>query len=95
MVKERGFQIDQERRNSNPQKSLYYADFFSIQKIEYLKISPPRGLANATPSCRNVTFLFNDVSDSCFNGEGEEISHLKYKAVFGGYLRAKKAHTNF
>ena len=47
MVKERGFQIDQERRNSNPQKSLYYADFFSIQKIEYLKISPPRGLANA------------------------------------------------
>ena len=48
-----------------------------------------------TPSCRNVTFLFNDVSDSCFNGEGEEISHLKYKAVFGGYLRAKKAHTNF
>ena len=47
MVKERGFQIDQERRNSNPQKSIYYADFFSIQKIEYLKISPPRGLANA------------------------------------------------
>ena len=61
MVKERGFQIDQERRNSNPQKSIYYADFFSIQKIEYLKISPPRGLANAYAVLEVLSSAVNDV----------------------------------
>ena len=67
MVKERGFQIDQERRNSNPQKSIYYADYFSIQKIEYLKISPPRGLANAlhrkerdNPGVGSITTMVKD-----------------------------------